>query len=43
MVVVVVEKWDVRFDNREDARVTRDVGVKWARGMKLFPADGGAV
>jgi len=38
-----VEKWDVRFDSREDATVVLEVGVKWDRATKLCPADGGVV
>jgi hypothetical protein len=38
-----VEKWDVIFDNREDARAVLDAGVKWDRVAKLYPADGGVV
>jgi hypothetical protein len=42
-IVVVVEKWDERFDSRVDATVIREVGMKWDRARKLFAADGGAV
>jgi hypothetical protein len=43
MTVRDVEKWDVMFASREDATVVFDVGVKWDRATKLFPADGGVV
>jgi hypothetical protein len=36
-----VEKWDARLDNREDASVIREAGVKWDRGTNFCPAFGG--
>jgi|TARA_R110002003_G_scaffold448_14_gene19930 hypothetical protein len=43
MTETEVEKWDVRFDRREDATVVLEVGEKRDRARTLWPADGGAV
>jgi hypothetical protein len=43
MAELDVEKWDVRFDSREDATVILEVGVKWERVANFCPADGGVV
>jgi hypothetical protein len=38
-----VEKWEVRFERRADARLGREVGVKCGLAMKPCFADGGVV
>ena len=32
-----VEKWDARFDSREDATVVLEVGVKWIAQRSCVP------